>query len=216
MSEFEVSAVTRSETGKGAVRRLRSRGLVPGIIYGAGRDPQNICMKDNELRKSLESEAFFSHILTVNVDGSPTQAVLKDMQRNPGTYEVTHVDFLRVKATEALTMRVPLHFINESTSPGLRAGGVANHLISDLEISCLPRNLPEFIEVDLGPLDIGDSVHLSGLVLPEGVSLANAIEDADHDHTVVAIQQAHDLTVEPEEEEEGEAEGEGEAESEED
>ena len=200
MSDFEVSAQTRTETGKGPVRRLRSRGLVPGIIYGAGRDPENISVQGNSLRKQLESEAFFSHILTVRVGGASTQAVLKDMQRDPGSYEVTHVDFLRVKATEQITMRVPLHFVNEETCPGARAGGLVNSLMTELEISCLPRDLPEFIDVDLASLEIGDSVHMSELVLPEGVTLASAIEDADHDQTVVAIQQADDLEVEPEEE----------------
>lgn len=187
MSEFEVIAEARSETGKGAMRRLRATGRVPGVIYGAGIDPENITVKGNELRKQLENEAFFSHILTVAVGSEKTQAVVKDMQRHPGSLEVTHVDFLRVKATEELTMRVPLHFVNEETAPGHKAGGVFSHLMNDVEISCLPANLPEYIEVDVGAMEVGDNVHLSNLVLPQGVSLTVDVSDHDHDHTVATL-----------------------------
>ena len=188
MSDFEVNAVARDELGKGPMRRLRRTGGVPGILYGGGDDPVNITLRDNELRHQASNEAFFSHILTVSVGGKKTQAVLKAMQRHPATYEVTHVDFLRVNATEELTMRVPLHFINEEDAPAAKAGGVFSHLMNELEISCLPGNLPEYIAIDLGALEIGDSVHLSNVILPEGVSLAHAIEDADHDHTVAMAQ----------------------------
>jgi large subunit ribosomal protein L25 len=202
MSEFDVSAQPRNELGKGAVRRMRREGRVPGILYGAGKDPQPIWVKDNELRKSLESEAFFSHILNVQVDGASTQAVLKDLQRDPGSYEVRHVDFMRVQATERLTMRVPVHLLNEETCPGRRAGGVISHLLTEVEVTCLPRDLPEFLTVDMALVNVGEGVHLSGMVLPAGVTLAHAIEDAQHDHVVVSVTEAHDLDVEPEEEEE--------------
>ena len=210
MNEFEVSADVRKEMGKGAMRRLRGQGRVPGIIYGAGKDPQNICMKGNELRKQLENEAFFSHILTVDVGGEKVQAVLKDLQRHPASFDVMHVDFLRVSATEALTMRVPLHFANEETAPGARVGGVFSHLFNDVEISCLPKDLPEYIEVDVGHMDVGDSLHLSELRLPEGVSLTVDVSDGDHDHTVVTLAMPHALDTgeeaEGEEEEELSAE----------
>jgi large subunit ribosomal protein L25 len=188
MNNFEVSAIVREELGKGAIRRLRRTGGVPGIIYGGGEEVVNITLRDNELRHQAANEAFFSHILTVSVGNKKTQAVIKAMQRHPATYEVTHVDFLRINATEQLTMRVPLHFINEDDAPGKKEGGVFSHLINDLEISCLPGNLPEYIAVDLVALEIGDSVHLSGVVLPEGVALAHSIDDADHDHTVAMCQ----------------------------
>ena len=199
MNDFEVNAVSRNELGKGATRRLRKSGMVPGVIYGAGQAAQSISVKSNELRKQLEQEAFFSHILTVSVDGQATQAVVKDMQRDPASYEVAHVDFLRVRASERLTMRVPLHLINEEICPGRRAGGVVSPLQTDVEITCLPKDLPEYIEIDLSELDINDSIHLSQLVMPQGVELAHAIEDSAHDHPVVSVQQAHDLTVEEEE-----------------
>ncbi|MFT5447765.1 MAG: large subunit ribosomal protein L25 [Gammaproteobacteria bacterium] len=188
MNEFEVRAEAREERGKGAIRRLRRTGKVPGVIYGGDDGVETISMRDNELRKQTSNEAFFSHILTVSLDGKKTQAVVKAMQRHPATYEITHVDFLRINATESLTMRVPLHFINEEEAPGRKAGGVFSHLLNDLEISCLPRNLPEYIAVDLGALEIGDNVHLSNLVLPEGVTMAHEIVDADHDHTVAMLQ----------------------------
>jgi large subunit ribosomal protein L25 len=187
MNEFEVRAQVRDELGKGAMRRLRRTGGVPGVIYGGDDPVQTITLRDNELRKQTATEAFFSHILTISLDGKKTQAVVKAMQRNPATYEITHVDFLRINATETLTMRVPLHFINEEEAPGRKAGGVFSHLLNDLEISCLPRDLPEFIAVDLGGLEIGESVHLSNLVLPNNVTMAHEIADADHDHTVATL-----------------------------
>jgi large subunit ribosomal protein L25 len=199
MNEFEVRAAGRDELGKGAMRRLRRTGGVPGVIYGGDDPVVTITMRDNELRKQTATEAFFSHILTIAVDGKKTQVVVKAMQRHPSSYEITHVDFLRINAKEELTMRVPLHFINEETAPGHKAGGVFTHLLNDLEISCLPADLPEYIAVDVGALEIGDSVHLSDLVLPEKVSMAHEIVDADHDHTVAMLQMPQ-VAVETEDE----------------
>ena len=195
MSDFDVNAQARTETGKGPMRRLRATGMVPGVMYGAGRDPQNIVLKGNELRKQLENEAFFSHILTINVGSEKVQAVIKDMQRHPASSEVMHVDFLRVKATEALTMRVPLHFAGEDDAPGVTFGGVFSHLLNDVEISCLPANLPEYIEVDVAAMELGDSLHMSNLVMPEGVSLTVDVSDPDHDHTVVTLQKPMELDM---------------------
>jgi len=202
MSEFEVLAERRIETGKGAMRRLRRTGWVPGVLYGGGGDAENITLRLNELRKQIENEAFFSHILTVSLDGAKTQVVIKDMQRHPANYEVTHVDFMRVRATEELTMRVPLHFANEEEAPGHKAGGVFSHLFNDVEISCLPANLPEYIEVDVGAMELGDSLHLSNLTLPQGVSLTVDVSDHDHDHTMVSLQMPMELDVGTDEEEE--------------
>ena len=169
------------------MRRLRRTGGVPGVIYGGDDPVQTITMRDNELRKQTATEAFFSHILTISLDGKKTQAVVKAMQRNPATYEITHVDFMRINAAEKLTMRVPLHFINEESAPGRKAGGTFTHLLNDVEISCLPSDLPEYIAVDLGALEVGESVHLSHLVLPANVTMAHEIHDADHDHTVASL-----------------------------
>lgn len=208
MNEFEVSAERRTETGKGAMRRLRRTGKVPGVLYGAGLEPQSLALPGNVLRKQLDHEAFFSHILTISVGAEKVQAVVKDLQRHPATFDVTHVDFLRVEATEELTMRVPLHFVNEKASPGAKAGGVFSHLLNDVEISCLPADLPEYIEVDLSAMQVGDSVHLSDLVLPPGVSLTTDVSDADHDHTVATLHMpmALDTGEDADEEEEPSAE----------
>jgi len=206
MNEYQVNAQLRNETGKGAMRRMRRAGIVPAVIYGAGKDPENLSLKFHEILHQLENEAFYSHILTVDIEGKQTQAVLKALQRDPASDRVTHADFLRVKATEQLTMRVPLHFINEDDSAGKREGGVISHLEVDVEIVCLPRDLPEYIEVDMLEVAIGGTVLLSEIVLPEGVALtANLEDDPDADHSLVSVQMPQELEVEEEDEEAGEA-----------
>jgi large subunit ribosomal protein L25 len=211
MSEFEVVAELRSETGTGPSRRYRKAGKIPAVLYGAEKEVTPLLVNANEIRKQLENEAFFSHILTVKADGRETQAVLKALQREPATAKVAHLDFLRVSSTQEIQMNVPLHFVNEDSCPGMRAGGVANHLMVDLIVSCLPKDLPEFIDVDMHAMEIGTAMHLSEIKLPEGVRLSTAIEDAAHDHPVVTVQEPQklDLGEEPEEEAEaGELEGE--------
>ena len=202
MSEFELIAERRTEQGKGATRRLRREGQVPGILYGSGKDPVPLKVVDRYLRKQLENEAFFSHILTVKVDGEEAEAVVKALQRDPSTSEVTHMDLLRVSSTSELHMNVPLHFVNEDTSPGKKAGGVVSHLMVDLEIGCLPKDLPEYIEVDMAEMQVGDTLHLSDLKMPEGVKLMALAHDPDHDHPVVSV--THPQKLEVHEEIEGE------------
>ena len=204
MNEFEVTAEVRAEMGKGATRRLRRRGLVPAILYGAGKGNQPLQLDADSIRKRLENEAFFSHIITVKVDGSDTRAVVKSLDRDPVTDRVTHLDFLRISSTQEITMNVPLHFLNEDDAPGAREGGVISHLMLDVEVSCLPKDLPEYIEIDLGQLEIGMTVHLSEVVLPDGISLT-AFKTGDieeHDLPVVSLQ--HAQKFEEEEAEEGE------------
>ena len=140
---YEIDAVSRDDQGKGASRRLRREGLVPGIIYGGGKDPQMIATKHNELFHHLENEAFYSHILSVKVDGKAQQVVLKDLQRHPSKPFVTHLDLLREVMDEEIRMTVPLHFDGEDGCPGVKLGGTVLHLMSDLEIECLPSDLPE-------------------------------------------------------------------------
>lgn len=207
MNEYEVVAELRKETGTGPSRRYRKQGKIPAVLYGADKGATSLLLDANEIGKQLSQEAFFSHILNVKVDGEETQAVLRSLQRDPASSKVTHVDFLRVSATEEIQMNVPLHYINEDKCPGKKAGGIINHLMVDVEISCLPKDLPEYIEVDIVNLDIGDSLHLSEVKLPQGVTLATEVEDAAHDHVIVNISQAHELDLgeEPEEELEGEA-----------
>lgn len=198
MSEFELQAELREEGGKGAARRLRREGMIPAVLYGAGKDNVAIKLSANEVHKRLENEAFFSHILDVKVGGDGTQVVLKALQRDPTTDRVTHMDLLRVSSTQAITMHVPLHFVGEDTCPGKKAGGVINHLVVDLEISCLPKDLPEYIDVDMSDMQIGDSLHLSELVMPEGVTLNALAQDPDHDQPVVSIQHAQKFEEEEE------------------
>ena len=219
MNEYELQADLREGGGKGAARRLRREGVIPAVLYGAGKDTVSIQLNANDVYKRLENEAFFSHILDVKVGGAGTQAVLKALQRDPITNRVTHMDLLRVSSTQEITMQVPLHFLGEDDCPGKKAGGVVNHLLMELEISCLPKDLPEYIGVDMGHMDIGDSLHLSELVMPEGVTLNALAQDPDHDQPVVSLQHAQKfdeeeeeaLLAEGEEGEEGEAPVEGEA-----
>jgi large subunit ribosomal protein L25 len=181
---FEVNAQPRTGAGKGASRRLRRTGLVPAIVYGAHQDPEMVTVSHNELLKHLEHEAFYSHVLDLKIGESITKVVLKDMQRHPAKPFVLHVDFMRVSQDEKIKMMVPLHFINEDKCKGIKLGGQVSHTITELEIVCLPRDLPEFIAVDMAELEIGSIVHLSEIVLPEGVALAHAPEQ---DEPVVLI-----------------------------
>ncbi|MDX1431872.1 MAG: 50S ribosomal protein L25/general stress protein Ctc [Gammaproteobacteria bacterium] len=215
MADFVLNAEPREGAGKGATRRLRRLGKIPAVLYGAGKDPASVVLDANTVKKQLENEAFFSHILDVKVNGQSTQVVLKDLQRDPASDQIIHMDLLRVSSTQEITMNVPLHFLNEETAPGKKAGGVVSHLVMDVEVSCLPKDLPEYIEVDMGALDIGDSLHLSDVKMPEGVTLLALAHDADHDQPVVSIHHAQKFDEEEELGEEGEellAEGaEGEA-----
>ena len=186
---FEIIAVSRSDQGKGASRRLRREGMVPGIIYGGGRDPEMFATRHNELIQHLEREAFYSHILTVKVDGKGQKVVLKDLQRHPSKPFVVHVDLLRVAEGDRIKMHVPLHFINEATAPGVKAGGQISHTMTDVEVICAAQDLPEYIEVDMGSMNVGDIVHLTDLRLPEGVALVALShgDPAEHDAAVVSI-----------------------------
>ena len=184
---FELDAVSRSDTGKGASRRLRKTGMVPGIVYGAAKDPEMISVAHNVLLQHLDHEAFYSHILSLNVDGKKQNVVLKDLHRHPSKPFIMHLDLLRVRDDEKIKMQVPLHFLNEDKAVGVKAGGAISHSINDVEISCLPQNLPEFIAVDVAAMDIGDSLHLSDIVLPEGVEIPQLALGEDHDLAVVAI-----------------------------
>ena len=193
MNQFEVIAEPRLALGKGASRRLRRTGRLPGVLYGAGKDPVSISLESSRIGKQMENEAFFSHILAVKVGDEEAQAVVKDLQRDPATSQVLHVDLQRVSSTEELHMRVPLHFMNEEDSPGRRHGGVISHLMVDVEIGCLPGDLPEYIEVDMSGLDVGDSLHLSELVMPERVRLMALVHDPDNDQPVVTVQHPQKL-----------------------
>ena len=202
--DFKLTAESRSDTGKGASRRLRRTGMVPGIIYGADSEPEMIAVDHNELIQHLDHEAFYSHILKVNVDGNTQKVVLKDLQRHPAKPFVMHLDLLRVKADEKLKMLVPLHFENVDTAPGVKAGGIASPGVTEVEVLCLPGDLPEYIAVDVGALEIGDTVHLSEVQLPSGVEIPSLALGEDHDQSIFAIVAARKAVEEEPTEEAGE------------
>ncbi len=184
-NKFEIEAVVRHEIGKGASRRLRHAKKVPGVIYGGGKEPVSLTIEHNKMAKALENEAFYSHILTLKTGTDSERVILKDVQRHPYKPIVMHVDFQRVRADEKLHMHVPLHFIGADKAQGVKDGGLVSHIETDLEIACLPDNLPEFIEVDISGMTLNDILHISDLKLPKGVeSLALAQED---DKPIVSI-----------------------------
>lgn len=188
MSEsFIIEAELRTDTGKGASRRLRLTNKVPGVLYGAGKDPVALMVGHNEMFHHLENEAFYSHILTLNIGKTKEQVILKDLQRHPAKPRIMHFDFLRVDMKEKLHVNVPLHFINEDISVGVKAGGLVNHSMTELHIACLPGILPEYIEVDLTNLALDASLHISDLKLPKGVESVDLTHGEDHDNIVCAI-----------------------------
>ena len=197
MATIEVNAVSRSVQGTGASRRLRRTGKVPAIVYGAKDQAQVIELDHKAILLQLRQEAFHASILQMNIDGKKQNVLLRDVQMHPWKHEVLHIDFQRVDAKQKIHMRVPLHFINEEVAPGVKVGGgVVNHVMTEVEVSCLPADLPEYIEVDLGTLELGDSVHLSELKLPGGVE---SVQLSRADDSVVASVQVPRVVVEPEE-----------------
>ena len=195
---FNLSAELRSDKGKGASRRLRRLGKVPGILYGAGEGPVQLSFNHNEVRNSLSHEAFYSHILKIKVGNEEHQAIIKDLQRHPAKPVIMHLDFLRVKDDIEIRVHVPLHFKNEKESVGVKQqGGVSSHNMIEVEIACLPRYLPEFIEVDVLNLELNHALHLSDLKLPEGVRIVQLAYGEEHNLPVVSI---HHPRIEVEEE----------------
>jgi large subunit ribosomal protein L25 len=187
MAKFEVTAEPRSEQGTGASRRLRKAGKVPGILYGAGKAPAKILLDHNAILRQLQNEAFHSSILSVKLGGETDQAVLRDWQMHPYKPQVVHVDLQRVSATEKLHMRVPLHFLGADVAPGVKLeGGIVSHIFNEIDITCLPKDLPEFLTVDLSALNLNDSVHLSDIKLPEGVAITS-LSHGGSDLAVAAI-----------------------------
>ncbi len=201
---FELHAELRHDLGKGASRRLRRDGKVPAVIYGGGKDPRAITLSQRELQQQVENEAFFSHVLNIKVGDIEQAAVVKDLQRHPAKRLVLHVDFQRIVAGEAIRMVVPIRFTGEETSPGVKGqGGVVSHLRTDVEVSCLPKDLPEFLEVDLSAIELDQMLYLSSIVLPEGVEVPELAQGADYDQPIASCHRPHKVEVElPEEGEE--------------
>ena len=190
---FELNAEPREDLGKGASRRLRRAGKVPAILYGGGREPRALTLEHLEFTNQLQNEAIYSHILTLKLGDEVESAVLRDLQRHPFKPTILHVDFLRVSADRKLRVHIPLHFVNEANSRGVKQqSGIVSHALIDIEITCLPKDLPEFIEVDLTDLGMGEALHLSDLKLPVGVELATHIAPGSElDAIVASIHHAH-------------------------
>lgn len=184
---FEFVAESRGQSGKSAARRARHQGNVPAVIYGGHGEPQMLVLSHNEVIKHLAREAVYSHVLDITVDGKTEKVILRAVQRHPAKFQVLHMDFLRVNMAEMLKVHVPLHFINEDTSIGGKKGGIAAHSMIDVEVTCLPSVLPDYIEVDLTGLDVGDSLHLSDIVMPAGVEIVALAQGPEHDHPVASM-----------------------------
>jgi large subunit ribosomal protein L25 len=186
----EIKATNRTDQGKGASRRLRHTAKIPAIVYGAHQAPVSIQLEHNDVLLASQHEWFYSAILDLNLEGSTQKVLLRDMQRHPYKAQIMHVDFQRVSENEAIRLSVPLHFLNQEKSPAGKTGGVViMHELNEVEISCLPKNLPEFIEVDLSSLAEGDILHLSDLKLPEGVEIPELKLGKEHDVAVIIARQ---------------------------
>ncbi|MEP0176095.1 MAG: 50S ribosomal protein L25/general stress protein Ctc [Paraglaciecola sp.] len=196
---FTLDAEIRTDLGKGASRRLRHAGKVPAVLYGADKEAKSLTLTHNKVFQAQEFEAFYSHVLTLNIEGESVEVLVKDMQRHAFKPIVMHLDFLRVDANKELHTNVPLHFINEDTAEAVKVqGGHAETHMADVEISCLPGNLPEYIEVDLQNVELGQTLHLTDIALPEGVSLVELNKGESHDLAVVTVKIAKGPKVEDE------------------
>lgn len=219
---YQLSAEVRNQLGKGANRRMRRlANQIPAVVYGIGKQPLSIVLNGHQFNNALKNEGFFSHILTLSIGGAAEKVVLKDLHRHPSKPQILHADFLRVSATEKLQMTVPLHFVNEDIAPGVKLeNGQVARLMNDVEIRCLPGDLPEFIEVDLSNLHINESIHLSQLKLPKNVEVIALMHEDDRAvaniHAIHIIEEPETVEAAPaevptlDETEEGESENKGE------
>lgn len=185
---FELDAELRDEMGKGASRRLRRKqNKVAAIMYGGDEKPTSISLDHNKVLQAIQHEAFYSHILKLNIQGKKQQVVLKDVQRHPFKKIIMHMDFQRIKDTDVINMRVPLHFTGADVCPGVKKGGIINHQSIDVEIRCQANKLPEFIEVNVATLDLDQAIHLSDLKLPVGIAIPLLIHGKEHDLPIVSV-----------------------------
>ena len=194
--EFRITASARKQKGKAASRRMRRKeDLVPGIVYGAHKEPQMITVSHTELYLALQNEAMFSRILTLKLDATEEKVVLKNIHRHPARPKILHIDLLRIDPKEKIIMSIPLHFMGEKDAPGIKEEGILSKSIVEVEIRCLPSNLPEYIAVNVAHLAMDEALHLSDIKLPEGVELTTHV-DEDHNPIVVAIHKPHEEIIE--------------------
>ena len=199
--DFDLIADIREDQGKGASRRLRHQGKVPAIIYGAGRPPRALVFDHNRVILKLENESFYSSILNIKVGEKSQAAILKDVQRHPARPQVMHMDFQRIVEDEEIKMSVPIHFNGEDVAPGVKeGGGKVSHLITELEIVCLPKHLPEYLEIDVSELELDAMLKMSDVKLPEGVSVPALAQGEEADRPVVSIHIIKEVVIEEEEE----------------
>ncbi len=189
VDQFVLNAELRTDRGKSASRRLRLHAdRVPAVLYGAKEQPQALSIAHKDLHRACENEAFFAHIITLKAAGKTQEAILKDLQRHPAKDRILHADFMRIRMDQTITVEVPLHFLNEESCVGVKqGGGNVSHNMTSVEVTCLPGDLPEHIDIDIQHLEIGDSIHMSGLTLPEGLSVPVLEQGSDHDHVVVSV-----------------------------
>ena len=218
MSEqVNLNADNREVEGKSSSRKLRRSGSVPAVLYGGKEEPVRISILEKDIAKASEIPGFATQILNISISGKDQNVIVKEIQRHPATQRVLHADLMRVDPDTKISISVPVRFINEDSCVGVKMhGGVVSHLINDIDITCLASNLPEYLEVDVEALDIGDSIFLSALILPEGVEIPSLALGEDRDQVVVSVAEAKILEIEPEavEPEEGEEGEEGEETSE--
>ena len=211
--DFDLIAEIREDQGKGASRRLRHQGKVPAIIYGAGRAPRALLFDHNKVLKQLENESFYSSVLNIKVGAKSQAAILKDLQRHPAKPRIMHMDFQRVVEDQEIRMNVPLHFIGEDVAPGVKTGGGnVSHLMTEVEVVCLPRYLPEYIDIDVSAMELDEMLSMSDLKLPEGVEIPALAQGPDADRPVVSIHVIKAAPIEEELEEGAEPAEEGSAE----
>lgn len=184
---FGFVAESRAKSGKNAARAIRREGRVPAVLYGGHADPVMLSLEHNEVVKHLAHEAVYSHVLDISIDGKTEQVVLKGLQRHPAKVQILHMDFMRVDMSEEIRVHVPLHFKGESVSVGLKAGGVLIPLATDVEVICLPGVLPEFIEIDISKLGVGESIHMHDVIPPAGVRFAALLHAHDEEQDLALV-----------------------------
>ncbi|MDG2107434.1 MAG: 50S ribosomal protein L25/general stress protein Ctc [Woeseiaceae bacterium] len=194
---FDLIAELREDQGKGASRRLRHKGKVPAIIYGAGRPPRSLMFDQNKVLKKLENESFYSSILNIKVGEKSQAAIIKDLQRHPSKHMIMHMDFQRIVDDIEIKMNVPLHFLGEDIAPGVKLdGGSVSHLMNDVEITCLPKDLPEYLEVDVSELKLDAMLYLSDIKLPSGVEILGLVPGEESDQGIVSIHVIKEIPIE--------------------
>ena len=199
--KFDLIADFREDIGKGASRRLRRQGMVPAVIYGAGRPPRSISFDHNKVIKQLENESFYSSVLTIKVGEKSQAVILKDLQRHPAKRQIMHMDFQRIVEDQVIRMTVPIHFLNEEIAVGVKqGGGKVQHHMTEVEVVCLPRHLPEYLDLDVAELGLDEILKLSDIPLPEGVTIPALAQGEEANQPIVSIQIIKEVVIEEEEE----------------